>query len=143
MTRRTRPNANVVLDLMRDGDVGHDPFGTAMSWAFAVAEVLHDADPNMVPAELGYSPSIAGAEVPNGSGEPEPYRITLVDVPYETAEVWCYLHNVGPDDPAASDADSLPYWEDPTFADRAETLRFAGRCLHRYIDWCKAAGRDY
>lgn len=136
-----RPNANPILDMMRDDDIAGDPWGTAMGWAFAVCEVLYDADPHMVPVELGYRPSIAGPEVPNGLDEP--HRITLADMPLESVEVWCYLHNVDPDSPEASNADDLPYWDDPTFESRAESLRFAAKCLSRYLDWLKAAGKDY
>lgn len=136
---RMRPNANPILDMMRDGDTA-DMWGLAMAWGFAICDVLFDADPNEVPAELQYTPSMAGPEVPNGRDEP--HRITLKDVPYETSHVWEYLHNFEAyvNEP---DADSLPYWDDPTFAGRVAELRFAGRCLHRYIDWLRAAGKDY
>lgn len=136
---RMRPNNNPILDMMRDGDTA-DMFGLSMSWGYGVAEVLYDADPNEVPPELGYRPSILGPEVPNGRDEP--HRITLDDVPYETAHVWEYLHNFGTYE-IEPDAESLPYWNDPTFKDRVAELRFAGRCLHRYIDWLREAGKGY
>lgn len=137
----TRPNANHILNIMRDDDLS-DPWGTAMAWGFAVAEVLYDADPNMVPPELGYRPGIAGPEVPNGMDEPN--RITLRDIPYETAAVYCWLHSIDEmADPEALDVNTLPYWSDSSFDRRAEELRFAAKCLHRYLEWCKAAGRDY
>lgn len=134
----SRPNANVVLQHMRDDDMA-DPWGTAMSWAFAVCDVLYDADPNSVPASLGYGPGMCGPEVPNGRDEP--HRIGLEDVPYPTAELWCYLHNIDWDD--APDANDLPYWTDPTFQARADELERAAKILSRYLDWCKAAGVDY
>ena len=107
--------------------------------------MLYDADPNMVPPEMGYRPGIGGPEVPNGSGEfgDAAHRITLADVPFETTMIWCWLHDVSDDDPIASDADALPYWDEPTFAARAADLRTALVCLHRYLDWCRAAGQDY
>lgn len=138
-----RPNANPILDAMRDDDLGDDPWGTTIAWSFAACEVLYDADPNMVPSEVGYRPSLAGPEVPNGSDVADPYRITLQDLSFATSEVWCYLHDVDAEDPAASDADALPYWNDPTFSQRADALVFAIRCLSRYLDWLRAAGRDY
>lgn len=134
---RKRPNNNPILDMMRDGDT-HDMWGLAMGWGYGVAEVLYDADPNEVPAELEYRPSIAGPEVPTGSDEPEAHRIPLTMIPYETAEVWTFLHQT-----EAPYADDLPYWDDPTFKGRVAELRFAGRCLHRYLDWLRAAGKDY
>ena len=140
---RTRPNANPILDMMRDDDFD-DPWGTAVGWAGSAADVLYDADPNMVPPSLGYRPGMGGPEVPNGSDKVDPYRITLEDVgPHQTVMIWCWLHDVSPDDPIASDADALPYWSDPRFAARAAELRNALVCLSRYLDWCKAAGRDY
>jgi hypothetical protein len=139
---RLRPNSNPILDMMRDSD-WDDAWGTAMGWAFAGCDVLYDADPYMVPTGLEYRPGMGGPEVPNGSGTPEPHRITLADLSYETVAVWCWLHNVSETDPVASDADALPYWEDPAFRERAEVLRTALVCLDRYLDWCKAAGRDY
>lgn len=139
---RERPNANPILDMMRDDDMG-DPWGTAISWAFSACDVLYDADPNMVPGEVKYRPGLGGPEVPNGSGEVDPYRITLDDLSPETATVWCWLHNVSPEEPTSSDADTLPYWSDPGFAGRAEELRTAILCLSRYLDWLRDAGRDY
>lgn len=133
----TRPNANPILNMMRDGDTG-DMWGLTMAWGFAVAEVLYDADPNLVPAELEYSPGMGGPEVPTGSAEPEPHRIPLSMLPYEHVEVWTYLHQTG-----AEYADDLPYWQDPTFDARIAELVTAGRCLARLADWLRADGRDY
>lgn len=133
----TRPNANRILAMMRDDDFS-DPWGTAMSWGFAVCDVLYDADPNMVPASLEYRPAMAGPEVPTGSAELELHRVSVEDIPSETAMVWQYLHQTD-----ARYADDLPYWSDPTFEARARELVFAAKCLDRYLDWCKAAGRDY
>ena len=136
---RARPNANPILSMMRDDDIAHDPFGTAMSWLGSVCDVLYDADPNMVPHECGYSPGMGGPEVPNGSGEPEPYRITLHDLSWETGEVWYWLHA----DDGTTDADDLAYWSDPTFEARAQTLRQTARALSLYVDLCREAGRAY
>lgn len=49
-------NRNPVLVLMREFADPGDPWGTAMSWSFGVAEVLH-ARGEDVPDELGYRPS--------------------------------------------------------------------------------------
>lgn len=136
--RPRRPNLNPILDMSRDGDWG-DPYGTAMSWAYASAEVLYDADPNEVPTELEYRPSIAGPEIPNGSAEP--HRIRLTDLSFETVSVWTWLHNVDSD--WDGDPEDLPYWEDPEFKVRAEELRQACLLWHRYINWCRLAGKDY
>ena len=116
----TRPNRNPILAI-------------GMAWAYGVVEVLYDADPNMVPGELEYRPSIAGPDLP---GDPE----FVEGVPYETVAVWEYLHNA---DAMTTYADDLPYWSDPTFSARADELRTAALCLHRYITWTILAGRDY
>lgn len=137
----TRPNANPILAVMRDDDFS-DPWGTGMSWAGAVCDVLYDADPNAVPASLGYSPGVGGPEVPNG-GEGV-HRITVTDVPWETAHVWCWLHGLDETAPESHpDPEDLPYWSDPAFRARAAELVTAAVCLSRYLDWVKAAGRDY
>ena len=104
---RNRPNANPVLDAMRDDDLGGDPWGTAMSWCFAVCEYLHHvALSDDIPDSLGYQP----AATLRGEGfEEESYPEA-------------YIVEMGLD----------------TF-----TLVQAARVLSRYLDWCKAAGRDY
>lgn len=138
---KNRPNKNHILAVMRDDDFS-DPWGTGMSWAFAVAEVLYDADPHMVPTSLDYRPALGGPEVPNGLAEP--HHITIKDVPWPTSYVWCWLHDLDETKPETHpDANDLPYWEDPTFRTRAEELAVAARCLSRYLDWCKSAGRAY
>ena len=124
---------NPIIAMMREDDYRHDPWGTGMSWAYAVAEVLYDADPNMVPSELQYRPSFAGPEVPTrtyaDTGEP-------IEVSHATSEVWGWLHGEHHDEKPI-------YWEDPTFEARIKVLVVTGRILHRYLDWCRAAGRDY
>ena len=138
---KSRPNKNHILAVMRDQDFT-DPWGTGMAWGFAVAEVIYDADPNGVPTSLQYQPSIAGPEVPNGSAEP--HRITVKDIPYETAYVWCWLHGLDESDPDNHpDPEDLPYFEDPDFRTRLAELVTAAKCLHLYIELCRQAGRDY
>jgi hypothetical protein len=102
-----RPNANPVLALMRDDDIKHDPWGTAMAWAFAVCDYLHHvALSDDVPASLDYRPA---ATVRGEGFEEEGYpEQALVEAALDTY-----------------------------------TLTVAARCLSRYLDWCKAAGRDY
>lgn len=133
-----RPNKNLVLQLMRDDDFA-DPWGTGMAWLGAVCDVVYDADPNLVPAVVEYRPGMGGPEVPNGYAEP--HRITLKDVSFATSELWCYAHNMDPNNEV--DADDLPYWSDPTFTHRIDVLVEAANLLHRYLNWCRAAGRDY
>lgn len=107
--------ANPVLTLMREDDISHDPWGTAMAWAFAVAEVLYAAGED-VPDEMGFSPS---PFVQYSNRAPEEWP---------DAEVWHLLNGV----PA--------YWvRAATVAD----IQFAGRVLARYLAWCRAAGRAY
>lgn len=49
-------NQNAVLSRLRDDDLTHDAWGTAISWAFGVAEVLQVRGEE-VPPEMEYSPS--------------------------------------------------------------------------------------
>ena len=106
---KARPSNNLVLAYMRDDDLAHDPWGTAMAWAFGVAEVLN-ARSEDVPEELEFQPS--------------PFVRTSTEQPeeYPDSEVWRLLHD-----------------GEVTSTD----LQFAGRCLARYLDWCRTAGRDY
>ena len=101
-----RPNANPILAAMRDDDLAHDPWGTAMAWAFGVCDYLHHVALAEVPAGLGYQP----AATMRGEG--------FDDEAYPDA----YIAEMGLD----------------TF-----TLTQAAKVLDRYLDWCKAAGRDY
>lgn len=115
-TMKSRPNSNYILAVMRD-DMWDDPWGTAMSWAFACAETLTVLGED-VPQELEYRPSpFVMVEDPE-TYEPESY---------EDREVWEYLL-AGALAPAT---------------DRIADVKFAGRCLSRYIDWCRQAGLNY
>jgi len=102
------PNANPVLAAMREDDLKHDPWGTAMAWAFAVCDYLHHVAlaSDDIPEGLGYRP--AATAVGEGFEDESHPEATIV--------------NMGLD----------------TF-----TLVQAAKCLDRYLDWCKAAGRDY
>lgn len=113
--RRARPNKNYILQVMRDGDMD-DPWGTAMAWGFAVAECLTVLGAD-VPEELEFRPSPFVAVESHETYEPDSY---------EHKVVWEYL---GPDTGLTMS--------------RIDDVKFAGRCLARYLDWCKAAGRDY
>lgn len=126
-----RPNANPILDMMRDSD-WDDPWGTAIAWAFSACDVLYDADPNAIPAGLEYRPGMGGPEVPGAVEDVE-------DLSWETCQVWEWLHATS----VETDPIDLPYWEDAGFRARAAELRFALLCLDRYLDWLKAAGKDY
>lgn len=130
-----RPNSNPILDMMRDGDTD-DMWGLSLAYGFAVAEVLYDADPNLVPSELGYRPGMGGPEVPGPDFDP--HSDEGRDVPFETWQVWEHLHQA-----RAPYTGAPTYWLDPTFESRVRELRFAARCLHRYIDWLRDAGMDY
>ena len=77
-----RPNSNLILAIMRDDFGGGDEWGTALSWAFAVAETLHTVGAG-VPDELGFRPSpYLGMADPDE--EPEEYP---------DAEVWRLLRD--------------------------------------------------
>lgn len=141
-TTRTRPNRNHVLAVMRDDDFT-DPWGVGMSWAGAVCDVLYDADPNSVPPTLGYRPGMGGPEVP-GMAYGDGGHMSVTEVSWPTAYVWCWLHGLDETAPDSHpDPDDLTYWEDAGFRERAAELVTAAVCLSRYLDWVKAAGRDY
>jgi len=93
---------------------GEVDWSTAMAWAFACAETLTVLGAE-VPAELGYQPSPFVAVESPETYEPESY---------ENSVVWEF--SAGYEDIKA-----------------VETIQFAARCLSRYIDWCRAAGKDY
>jgi hypothetical protein len=109
---RARPNANYILAIMRDDDLS-DPWGTGMSWAWAVCSNL-DLMGEDVPAGLGYQPGAGGAVLE--SFEDEMVREYLLAVPQPG---------------------------EPTAEERITEVQRAGVILDRYLDWCKAAGRDY
>jgi hypothetical protein len=103
-----RPNKNPILDAMRDDDIAHDPWGVAMAWGFACADLLHVMGED-VPAEVQYTPAL-GLDFNVFPESTEDHRL------WEMAQ----REIVG-----------------------VEDVQFALRCLNRYIDWCKAAGRSY
>jgi hypothetical protein len=57
---------NPIIALVREDDVEHDPFGTAMSWAFAVCENLHFRAGEPVPDEMGYRPGMGATDIEEG-----------------------------------------------------------------------------
>lgn len=79
-TKSSRPNKNLILAVMRDYFGDGDPWGTAISWAFGVAEVLYSRGHD-VPAELDYQPS--------------PFVALSTEAPeeYPDSEVWQMLHD--------------------------------------------------
>ena len=120
-TQSNRPNKNYILDCMRDDDIAGDPWGTAMSWAFAVAETLTVIGAD-VPSELGYQPSPYVRVEDIETYEPESYP---------DSEVWAYLN-----------VDASGMWDADTEA-RVTEVQTAGKCLHLYIELCREAGLDY
>lgn len=114
MALTRRPNRNPILALMRDDFGGEgDPWGTALGWAFGVAEVLHYTG-HEVPAEMQYRP---GLTMPAYDGEGN-----VVFVDYPDARI-AELYRAG---------------ELTT-----DDLEEAARLLSRYCDWLRAAGLDY
>ena len=77
--KSSRPNHNAVLARLRDDFGDGDPWGTVISWAFGVAEVLY-ARGDEVPSELGYNPSPFVAIDTEASEE------------YPDSEVWQMLY---------------------------------------------------
>jgi hypothetical protein len=54
---------NPIIALVREDDVEHDPWGTAINWAFALAEVLHFRAGEAVPDGLQYQPAPGATDV--------------------------------------------------------------------------------
>jgi hypothetical protein len=104
--------SNYILALVRESDIKHDPWGTAMSWQFAVCENLAAMGGEAADSAyaLGFTPGAA----------------PCIES-YEDVEVMDYLTDLQCADPD----------------ERLREVQYAGRILERYIDWCKAAGRDY
>lgn len=48
---------NMILDEIRLDDIKHDPWGTALSWWFDIADVLH-AEGAVIPSGWGFSPGL-------------------------------------------------------------------------------------
>lgn len=119
---------------MRDDDFS-DPWGTALSWAWGIVETLYDADPSLVPSAMGYRPGMGGPEVPYRAYADQELGHHPEDVSSETNQVWEHLHAGHHQDPI--------YWEDPGFEARVKELVTAVLCLSRYLDWCRAVGKDY
>lgn len=114
---RKRPH-NPALDAMIDSFDGGDPWGSAMSMAFAVAEVgrvIGHPEPGQT---LNYRPSILAGNVTLDEYAENPDR----DFDYETVSL----------------AEAVK-------AGRVteEDLSNAARVLNRYLGICRAAGQDY
>ena len=63
--------SNPIIALVREDDVEHDPWGTGMAWAFAVAENLHFRAGEPVPDGLGYSPAPGASDIEEGDYQSE------------------------------------------------------------------------
>lgn len=112
--QKGRPNKNYILQLIRDDDIAHDPWGTALSWAFGVAEVLATYS-FPVPEEMHYS---AGMGLPDVTEEyPDSVINEYLAIESEMAD----LEILG----------------------RVNEIQFAGKCLMRYVKWCEDAGKSY
>ena len=108
--------AGTANPLIYDARVFHDPddeWGWAVSWSFAVAEVLH-FNGHDVPAEMGYRPGLRWIEY-DDAGRP-----ILEDWPDEHVNELLHDGAVTPDD-----------------------LKRAGVILARYCNLLRAAGRSY
>lgn len=137
-----RPNRNPVLDMMRDDDMG-DPWGTAMGWGFAVCEALAAAEEwHRIPADIGYRPSMAGP-LADPDDHPTSYLLEHYGQPRALTDDEQTDYLAG----HTSYARATETEEGVTVLDFTEDqlteLETAAKCLTRYLDWCKRAGRDY
>lgn len=57
-----RPTRNPVLETMRDTFDGGDPWGSAVAWHFAIADVITEIDPAQVPEAWEFQQSPFGAD---------------------------------------------------------------------------------
>lgn len=57
-----RPTRNPIVEYLRDGWDSYDTYGSTLSCLFAIADVLHDIDPNLVPSEWAFRQSPMGAD---------------------------------------------------------------------------------
>ena len=57
-----RPTRNPILETMRDTFDGGDPWGSAVAWHFAVADVILSIDPDAIPPFWEFQPSPFGAD---------------------------------------------------------------------------------
>lgn len=53
---------NPVFEMMRHDDLRHDPWGTSLSWHFAVCELMLEWAPPDPPAEWGFRQAMGGPE---------------------------------------------------------------------------------
>lgn len=116
MTRRARPYPAAIAAVI-DGWDGGDPYGSAVSLAFAVCDVAYALDHREPLVILDYRPaagqSVVLADlVDNADG----------DVNWETETLAIAVR-----DGEVSEDD----------------LTHAARCLSRYLRWCELAGLDY
>lgn len=116
---------NPVLVDLREGWDSGDPFGSAMSYLGAIADVLVAVGLwNTIPHAWGYRPS-AGTR-PGGS------LVADHDTgEHETHELVAYAAGIDPAAPAEPDLTTLGY------------LLHAGAVLDRLISLCQATGRAY
>lgn len=56
---------NAVFAMMRQDDLRYDPWGTSLSWHFAVCELMLEWAPPYPPAEWGFRQGMGGPDTDN------------------------------------------------------------------------------
>lgn len=102
--------SNTILDYMREDDIKHDPWGTAMNAGFAVCEAMYLAE-QTIPNEWAFRAS--------------PLLSSLIG------------------DGAQYLIDEYGYLGEEVNGADEDDLLYAGRVIHRYINLCRKAGKDY
>lgn len=57
-----RPTRNPIIEYLRDGWDAYDNYGSTLGCLFAIADVMHDIDPALVPKEWEFRQSPLGAD---------------------------------------------------------------------------------
>jgi hypothetical protein len=53
---------NPILDLIREDDIRHDPFGTALGWHFAICDAMVEWAPPYPPPSWGFRQAMGGPD---------------------------------------------------------------------------------
>lgn len=56
---------NAILQRMREDDLRHDPWGTSLTWHFAVCELMVEWAPPYPPSEWGFRQAMGGPDTEN------------------------------------------------------------------------------
>lgn len=55
-------STSAILEMIREDGIKYDPWGTCMSWHFAICDVMTEWAPPYPPSEWGYHQALGGVE---------------------------------------------------------------------------------